>query len=133
MTAESRGGLASATDDPLQPRAQRLTAELTLLLVPALAAVTSAGISLCVKAGEGTHLHTTAQEQMAHGLSQPTGQVVLLDGHDPLLLVDAGDEVGGQRLEGERSHAPDLQLVEQSPVARLVQVAQHRPQTNDDG
>src|SRR5881398_2330073 len=102
MTAESRGGLPSATDDPLQLRTQRLPAEAALLLVPALAAVTPAGIAFCVKAGERARAHPAGQEQMAHGLAQPAGQVVLFDGDHPLFFVDAGDELGGERLEGKR-------------------------------
>src|SRR5579863_5292237 len=125
MTAESRKGparLASATNDALQLRAQRLPRQAALLLMPALAAVTSARISLCVEADERSRMDSLGQEPVAQRLCQAAREVVLLHGHDAPLLFDARNEVDRKVREGKRSDAPDLELVEQVLIAHLVQI-----------
>src|SRR3954471_7458004 len=123
MTAERRGGLASATNDPLQLRAQRSTRQLTLFLMPALAAVASARVAARMQAGKRARAQALFQEQVAHGLCQPASAVVLFDDHDALLLPEACDEVGRKLVQRKHPHAPDLELVEQSLIAKLVEVA----------
>src|ERR1700733_3513226 len=133
MTAESRRGLPSATNDPLQLPAQRLTRQTALLLVPALAAVPSARISFCVEAAEGSRWDTLVQEPVAQPLCQAVRQIVLLHGHDPPLLFDAHDEIGRKLREWESPHAPDLEIVEQVFGAHLIEIAHHWPQPDDHG
>src|SRR6266496_6295771 len=112
MTAERRRILASATNDPLQLRAQRSTRQLTLFLMPALAAVTSARVAFGGKAGKGARAHALSQEQVAHRLCHPARAIVLFNDHDALLVLEACDEVGRNLLQRKHPHAPDLEVVE---------------------
>src|SRR5215831_11227759 len=117
MTAESRGALASAKNDLFEQRAQRATRERALFLMPALAAVASARVSLGVKAGEGLETGALLEELVAHGLRQTTRPVVLFDDDEASLFSHALQEVARNLLEGEPSHAPDLEVVEEGLVA----------------
>src|SRR4051812_39837047 len=132
MTADRSGIRASATNDPLQLRAQRLTRQLTLFLMPALATVASARVACRVKAGKGARADALSQEQVAQGLCDPARAIVLFDDHHALLFLEACDEVGWNLVEGKHTHAPDLEIVEQRLIAQLVQVAHDRPHSNDD-
>src|SRR5450759_2533208 len=134
MTAERRGGASagvvdtsSAMDDFLQVGPQRVTSQAALFLVPALAAVTSSGISGGMQTGEGLREHGTGQKQVAESFSQAAGTIMFFDGHDSPLFPDARGEVGGNSVDGQHPHTPYLDVIEQLLITHIVQAAQDRP------
>src|SRR5436190_1015732 len=124
MTAETRRAPASATNDPLQLAAQPFACQVALFLVPALAAVAFARVPGRMQADEVARAHTLFEEQVAQGLRQAAGAIVLFDDHEALLLLDAREEVGRNLVHGKHAHVPDLEVVEQTLIAELVQVSQ---------
>src|SRR5687767_12217101 len=129
MTADSTG---SGTEELLQARHQCSTRKAALFLVPALAAVTPRRIASGVETGQRIRDHARCQEQVAQGFPEAAGTIVLFDGDDSALFLDTRRELGGDVLDRECSHAPDLELVEQVRSLHLVEALQDGPHSNDD-
>src|SRR5438128_5625641 len=133
MTADTRTDLApgSATNDPLQLRAQLLAREPALFLMPALAAVAPARVALGRQAGEAAWTEPLGHEQVAQRLREPTRAIVLFDDHHALLFSDALAQLVRKLVEREHPHVPDLEIVEQGLIVEPVDVSQHRTPSND--
>src|SRR5215204_2237931 len=91
----------SATEELLQARHQRWTCKPTLFQVPALAAVTPRRVASGVETGQRVREHARCQEQVAQGFPEAAGTIVLFDGDDSALFLDARRELGGDVLNRE--------------------------------
>src|SRR4051812_31285580 len=129
MTADS---IDSGTNDLCQARPQPRAREPTFFQVPALAAVAARRIARGVQAVQGFGNHARRQQRVAERLAQAAGSVVLFDGDDPALLLDARRKLGGDRLEREGPHTPDLELVEQRRSIQLVESLDDGANADDD-